>query len=78
VDGLNARHASAVLSPTRPSAIAHLIRSGDAFVALIEPLSARQLAHGDGPVTIARFAEIAARHADDHRLELQVALGLGD
>jgi hypothetical protein len=78
VDDLNARHASAVPSPTRPSTIAHLIRSGDAFVALIEPLSARQLGFGDGPVTVARFAEIAARHADSHRLELEVALGFGD
>jgi hypothetical protein len=78
VDDLNARHASAVLSPARPSAIAHLIRSGDAFVALLEPLSARQLGLGDAPVTVARFAEIAARHADAHRLELEVALGLGD
>lgn len=76
VDDLNARHASAVPSPTREAALDHLVRSGDAFVALIEPLSAQQLEKGDGRVTIARFAEIAALHADNHRIELETALGL--
>ena len=49
---------------------------GDAFVALIEPLSPHQLSSGDGRVTVTRFAEIAALHADDHRVELETVLGL--
>jgi hypothetical protein len=63
-------------APTRASALAHLDRSGDAFVALIEPLSAPQLSSGDGRVTVTRFAEIAALHADNHRVDLETALGL--
>ena len=74
VDELNARHAVAS-APTRESALAHLERSGDAFVALIEPLGAPQLSSGAGRVTITRFAEIAALHADTHRVELETALG---
>ncbi|HVA04498.1 MAG TPA: hypothetical protein VMU64_12225 [Acidimicrobiales bacterium] len=60
----------------RASALAHLEGSGDAFVALIEPLSPHQLTSGDGRVTITRFAEIAVLHADDHHVELETALGL--
>jgi hypothetical protein len=75
VDELNARHAVAS-APTRESALAHLERSGDAFVARIEPLGAPQLSSGAGRVTITRFAEIAALHADTHRIELETALGL--
>ena len=75
VDDLNARHAAAP-TPTRQSALAHLERSGDAFVALIEPLDERQLTSGDGGVTVTRFAHIAALHADNHRVELETALGL--
>jgi hypothetical protein len=76
VDELNAHHASAMSSPSPEQVIAHLMRSGDAFVALVEPLDAHQLSKGHGDVTIARFAEIAARHADTHRTQLEVALGL--
>lgn len=75
VDDLNARHAAAP-APTRQGAVDHLIQSGDAFVALIEPLTEHQLAAGAGGVTVARFADIAARHADNHRVELEAALGL--
>ncbi len=75
VDALDARHAAAVRAPTRAGAVDHLVRSGDAFVALIEPLDPAQLALGEGRV--ARFAQIAARHADDHRAELEEALGRG-
>jgi hypothetical protein len=74
VDDLNSRHASAVPAPAREAALAHLARSGDAFVALIESMSASELASGEGRVTIARFAEIAALHADGHRTELETAL----
>jgi hypothetical protein len=45
-------------------------------VALIEPLRAPQLSSGDGRVTVTRFAEIAALHADNHRVDLETALGL--
>jgi hypothetical protein len=76
VDELNARHASAVHAPTREAVIDHLASSGDNFVACIEPMDAQQLAAGDGRVTIARFAQIAALHADDHRVALEEALGL--
>jgi hypothetical protein len=76
VDDLNARHAEAVSAPTPDDATDHLQRSGDAFVALIESLSPGQLSAGDGGITITRFAEIAARHADSHRAELEAALGL--
>jgi hypothetical protein len=76
VDELNARHASAVRAPTREAVIDHLARSGDDFVACIEPMDAHQLAGEGGRVTIARFAQIAALHADDHRVALEEALGL--
>jgi hypothetical protein len=77
VDDLNARHAAAAVPvPTKQSAVEHLVRSGDAFVALIEPLDAHQLATGEGQVTVARFATIAARHTDTHRIELEQALDL--
>ncbi len=75
VDDLNARHAAAP-APSRESALAHLERSGDAFVALIEPLDEQQLTKGDDGVTVTRFAQIAALHADNHRVELETALGL--
>lgn len=74
VDELNARHATAVRTPTRHDAVEHLVRSGDDFVALVEPLNPEQLALGEGRV--ARLAQIAARHADSHRTELEEALGL--
>jgi len=76
VDDLNARHAAAAPAPTRQGVVEHLLQSGDAFVALIEPLTEHQLASGENGVTVARFADIAARHADNHRVELEAALGL--
>jgi hypothetical protein len=45
-------------------------------VALIEPLDEEQLTSGEGGVTVTRFAQIAALHADSHRVELETALGL--
>jgi hypothetical protein len=76
VDELNARHADSAHAPTPEEAVAHLVRSGDLFVALVESLPPEQVAGGGGGVTIARFAEIAALHADSHRAELETALGL--
>jgi hypothetical protein len=74
VDELNARHVAATSAPTKGAVVEHLRRSGDDFLALIEPLDAEQLAAGEGRIT--RFAQIAARHADAHRAELETALGL--
>ncbi len=74
VDELNARHAASVGAPSRQSAIDHLQQSGDAFVALVESLGAEQLSADEGRIT--RFAEIAARHADSHRADLEAVLGL--
>jgi hypothetical protein len=76
VDELNARHSATVMAPTRDAVVDHLRRSGDRFVALIEPMTADQLAGGEGRVTVTRFAEIAALHADSHRVELEAALEL--
>lgn len=72
IDDLNARHAQGISAPTRPDAVDHLQRSGDAFIALVESLSPVQLSGGDG--RIVRFAQIAARHADSHVAELDAAL----
>ena len=43
-------------------------------MALFVSLRPEQLAGGDGRVM--RFADIATRHADDHRSKLEEALGL--
>ena len=77
VDELNARHAGATPAPTPDEAVAHLMRSGDRFVALVEALPPDQVEGSGGDLTIPRFAEIAALHADSHRTELETALGLG-
>jgi len=74
VDELNARHASAVTAPTREAVIEHLRGSGDEFVALVVALRPEQMSGSDGHIV--RFADIAARHADAHRAELEEALGL--
>jgi hypothetical protein len=76
VDELNAAHSRAAVAPTRDAVIDHLRRSGDRFVGLIEPMTADQLSAGEGRGTISRFAEIAALHAEGHRVELEAALGL--
>jgi DinB superfamily len=72
VDALNARHALAAATITRADAIDHLQRSGTAISGLVAGLSAADLAAGDGRVQ--RLAQIAARHADDHRAEIEAAL----
>jgi hypothetical protein len=72
VDALNAEHARAAASVSRAEATAHLRRSGSAISALIANLSAADLQAGDGGVQ--RFAQIAIRHADDHRSEIEAAL----
>jgi uncharacterized damage-inducible protein DinB len=73
VDALNAEHAAAA-AVTPDEAIEHLRRSGTAFSGLVVGCSAAGLRAGDGRVE--RFAQIAIRHPDDHRAELEAALGI--
>jgi DinB superfamily len=73
VDALNAEHAVAAAAVTPGEAIEHLRRSGAAFSGLVAGCSAEGLRAGDGRVE--RFAQIAIRHPDDHRAEIQAALG---
>jgi hypothetical protein len=72
VDALNARHALAAAAVTRADAADHLRHSGTAISGLVAGLSAADLTAGDGRVR--RLAQIAARHADDHRADLETAL----
>ena len=72
VDALNAEHARVAASLTRAEAAGHLRDSGAASAALVAGLSADDLAAGDGRVR--RLAQIAIRHADDHRAEIEAAL----
>jgi hypothetical protein len=75
VDALNAEHARTAGSVTRAETAGHLRRSGADIAALVAGLSAADLAAGDGRVR--RFAQIAIRHADDHRSEIEAALAAG-
>ena len=72
VDDLNAEHAAAAAAVSQADAAEHLRRSGAAISALIAPLSAAELAAGDGRVRL--FAQIAIRHADNHRTDIETAL----
>jgi DinB superfamily len=74
VDALNAEHAVAAAAVTPEEAIEHLRRSGAAFSGLVAGCSVAGLQAGDGRVE--RFAQIAIRHPDDHRTELEAALGI--
>jgi DinB superfamily len=71
IDGLNARHAADAAGPSCAHVCAHLMASGDTLTALMASLADDQLAEGARP---ARLADIAARHADSHREELEAAL----
>jgi uncharacterized damage-inducible protein DinB len=73
VDRLNAAHVAAAGTLTQAGAMEHLTRSGDELIAFIAGLSAEDLEAGGGRVR--RFAEIAARHPDTHRTDMQEALG---
>jgi DinB superfamily len=75
VDGLNAEHAQSAAQVSPQEAIAHLDRSGDAIVKLVGGLSPPDLDADGG--RIRRMAQIAIRHADDHRTEIQEALAAG-
>jgi hypothetical protein len=72
VDALNAQHARAAASVSKAEAASHVRRSGADISALVAGLSAADLAAGDGRVQ--RLAQIAARHADIHRSEIEAAL----
>ena len=72
IDALNAEHAAAAAAVTPAEAVAHLRRSGAAISALVAGCTAADLKAGDGRVE--RFAQIAIRHADDHRTEMAAAL----
>jgi hypothetical protein len=72
VDALNAEHAAApALTPDET--IKHLRSSGAAFGGLVGGCSAADLQAGSGRVE--RFAQVGIRHPDDHRAELEAALG---
>jgi hypothetical protein len=72
VDELNAGHAAAAVSASPTDVADHLRRSGDAFVALTRGLSREDLGLGRGRVR--RIVEIAARHCDAHRTEVETGL----
>jgi DinB superfamily len=72
VDRLNAVHASEAEQLTQAGATEHLRRSGDEVIALISGLADSELDLGGGQVR--RFAEIATRHPDSHRTDLEDAL----
>jgi hypothetical protein len=63
-------------SVSRAKATEHLRRSGDAISRLVAGLGVADLAAGDG--RIRRLAQIAARHADDHRTDIEAALASRD
>ena len=73
VDALNAAHAATAGNLTQAGAMQHLQTSGDVLIAMISDLTATDLDAGEGRVR--RLAEIAARHADDHRTDIEAALG---
>lgn len=72
MDALNAEHARVAGSVTRAEAVGHLRRNGADIAALVAGLSTADLAAGDGRVR--RLAQVAIRHADDHRSEIEAAL----
>ena len=71
VDALNAEHASQAGAVTRAEATEHLRHSGATISALVAGLSVGDLAVADGRVR--RLAQITARHADDHRTDIEAA-----
>ena len=72
VDDLNAEHAADAAAVSQADATDHLRRSGAAISTLVAGLSPDDLAAGDGRVR--RFAQIAIRHADNHRTDIETAL----
>ncbi len=72
VDELNAAHATTAGTLTQAGAIEHLSTSGDTLIGMIAELDGSDLDRADGRVR--RLADIAARHADDHRSAIEEAL----
>lgn len=72
VDDLNAEHASGAAAMSQADVAEHLRRSGAAIIALIAGLSAVGLAAADGRIRL--FAQVAIRHADNHRADIETAL----
>jgi hypothetical protein len=72
VDALNAEHATAAAAVTPAETAEHLRRSGADLSALVAGCTAEDLKAGDGRVE--RLAQIAIRHADDHRTDIETAL----
>jgi len=75
VDALNAEHAAAATDVSRAAAVQHLEQSGAAMCELVASLSAADLAAGEGRAE--RLAQVAVRHADNHRAEIEAALAAG-
>ncbi len=72
LDALNAQHAETAAGVSQADATDHLRHSGTAISELVAGLSAADLAAGDGRAR--RLAQVAARHADDHRADIETAL----
>jgi DinB superfamily len=72
VDALNAEHAARAAAVTPAEAIEHLRRSGAAMSRLVAGCTPGELQAGEGRVE--RFAQIAIRHADSHRAEIEAGL----
>jgi hypothetical protein len=72
VDGLNAKHATAAAGITKDDAAGHLRVSGAAISELVGGLDAADLEIESGRVRL--FAQIAVRHADYHRKDIEAAL----
>jgi hypothetical protein len=72
VDELNAAHAAKAGVIDIDEVVAHLSASGDVLIEFVGKLSADDLTIDEGRVAL--FCEIAARHADSHRAELEAGL----
>ena len=57
---------------SKAEAAVHLRRNGAAISGLVADLSTADLEAGDGRVR--RLAQIAIRHADEHRADIETAL----
>ena len=72
IDQLNRKHASDATQVTRDQAVEHLRRSGDMFIELVRSLRPDDLQLQDDMVR--RLVEVAIRHPDGHRSEIEAAL----
>jgi hypothetical protein len=72
VDALNAGHAARAMAVTRSEAAEHLRRSGTAISRLVAGCTAGDLQARNGQA--GRLAQIAIRHADHHRTQIEAAL----